>query len=220
MAGSGTGIRADITELVSWALTDLDSVKEFLGITGTDDDDLLEKLINNATAFMEQYTSRKLKVRDYNYSTAEDKYDTWVDGDGSRKLFLRQWPLNSVTSPILISGKGITVASATDYYGSTGFVSYNLRGELYYANGFDTGKQNVRISYNAGYSASTPGYLELQQICNELVAVVYQQRDKLSFKSEKIGNYSYSIRDLKKIEGRSIADPTSMLEKYRRKLSG
>ena len=206
--------------VVSWALTDLDNVKTFLGITGTDDDTLLEALINQASAFMEQYTSRKLKARDYDYSIAADKFDTFYDGDATSKLFLRQWPLNSVTSPILISGEEIAVASSTDYYGSTGFISYNLRGELYYESGFASGKQNIRVSYNAGYAAGSPGYLELELLCQELVSLVYTQKDKLAFRSERIGNYAYSVRDLKKIEGRSITDPSSMLEKYRRKVTG
>lgn len=220
MGGSGTGTRADITELVSWALTSLDSVKDFLGITGTASDDLLTKLINSASAFMEQYTSRKLKARNYDYSVVTDMEDTWRDGDGTKKIFLRQWPLNSVTSPILVSGESITVAPSTDYYGSTGFISYNLRGELFYNNGFDVGKQNVRVSYNAGYVTTSPGYLELEMACQEFVALVHGQKDKLAFKSEKIGNYSYSIRDLKELEGRGITTPTAILEKYRRKLHG
>jgi len=220
MSGSGTGTIVSVTALVSWALTDLDTVKEFLGITVDTYNDLLSRLINSASAFMEQTTSRKLKARDYDYSLAADKFETWYDGDNSKKLFLRQWPLNSVTSPILISGASVAVAGSTDYYASTGFVSYNLRGELYYANGFDAGKLNVRVSYNAGYATTSPGYLELQMVCNELVGLVYGEKNKLSFKSEKIGNYSYTIRDAVEVSKRGITDAVTILQKYRRQLSG
>ena len=208
--------------LVSWALTTLVKVKALMGITVTTYDTLLESLINQASAFLEQSTSRKLAARAYSYALAVDKFDTWYDGDASKKLLLRQWPLNSVTSPILISGAEIEVAEDTDYYGSTGFISYNLRGELYYSNGFDAGKLNVRVSYNAGYADDSPGRIELELLCNELVALVYEQKDKLSFKSEKIGNYSYSLRDLQEISksGRMITDPVSILQKYKRQLSG
>lgn len=206
--------------VVSWALTDLVSVKLLLGITVTTYDTLLESLINQASAFMEQTTSRKLLARVYSYTVEADKFDTWYDGDASKKLLLRQWPINSVTSPILISGAEIAVAGDTDYYASTGYVSYNLRGELFYANGFDVGKLNVRVSYNAGYAVDSPGLIELQMVCDQLVALVYEQKDKLSFKSETIGNYSYSLKDAKEITERGITNAVAILQKYKRQLSG
>mgnify|MGYP001110070793 CR=1 FL=1 len=54
------------TELDTYALTDVDDVKEFLGLSDVDDSDheLFRKLINQATAFIEKETDRNLKARD------------------------------------------------------------------------------------------------------------------------------------------------------------
>jgi len=207
----------------SWALASLDDTKLFLKITDDEDDELLIKLINQASGFMESFTDRKLKTRAYSSALSTDRAECWYDGDNSKRLFLRQWPVTSVTSPITVSGSDITVAGATDYYGSTGYVNYTRRGELFYDNGFDVGKQNVRVSYTAGYLTTDPEYFELSLLCMELLGVVWTQKDHLGFKSETLGNYSYSLQDLKELSSKgdcSILNPMGLLNRYRRKSSG
>ena len=204
-------------ELVDWAFTDLDDMKRFLGIDeDTDtDNDLLVTLINRASSFMENFTDRRLIATTYTagVTTRENCY---YDGDGSKRLFLKQYPVNSVSS-VVCSGDTISAASATDYYGSTGYLLYNKRGELYYENGFDVGKQNVRVSYNAGYAVETREYLELQELCRSLVARVYNNRNHLGFKSETLFNYRYTVADLKDEAG-GIGSLHQTLNRYRRKI--
>ena len=207
----------------SWALASLDDTKEFLKITDDEDDELIIRLINQASGFMESFTARKLKTRDYSAATETDREDCWYDGDNRKRLFLRQWPVTSVTSPIEVSGASIAVAGVTDYYGSTGYITYTRRGELFYDNGFDTGKQNVRVSYTAGYLTTSPEYYELSLLVMELVSLVQTQKDHMGYKSEKIGNYSYSLQDLKELSAKgdcSIMNPMGLLNRYRRKITG
>lgn len=204
--------------VVSWALTTVEDVKDFLGITVNTYDELLCNLVNSASSFLEKGADRKLVARDYAYNTVANREDAWYDGDATKKLFTRQYPINSV-SYIEVSGTELDAASDTDYYGSTGYVIYHRRGELFYASGFVIGVQNVRISYNAGYAEGTPEREELRELCNALVGYVYTNKDKLGFKSERIGNYSYTKGDLKAVEMYGL-DGMAIISRYRRKWAG
>ena len=204
--------------LVSWALSSVVDVKLFLGITVTTWDAFLQGLVNSASAFLEKATDRKLRARSYVYTNAAHREETWYDGDGTSKLFARQYPVNSV-SYLAISGTVISAALATDYYGSTGYVIYHRRGELFYANGFDEGVQNVRISMNAGYAMGTPELEELRELCIALAAYVYQNKSTLGFKSERRGNYAYNKGDLKAVEIYGV-NGQQVIDRYRRKWGG
>ncbi len=204
--------------IVSWALTTLVDVKSFLGITVTTWDTLLCNLINSASSFLEKATDRKLLARTYLYNIPAHREDSWYDGDSKKTLFTRQYPINSV-SYLEMDGSELASAGTTDYYGSTGYIIYSRRGELFYANGFVMGKQNVRISYNAGYASGTPELEELRELCNALVGYVYTNKGTLGFKSERIGNYSYSKGDLKAVEIYGI-DGMAVINRYRRKWGG
>ena len=201
---------------VGWALATVDQVKEFLGITVADYDELLCNLINSASSYAEKATDRRLVAFDWNAESSAHRENCWYDGNDRTKIHLRQYPVNSVSS-VEISGASISVASEDDYYGSTGYVIYSRRGMLYYEYGWDSGIQNVRVSYNAGYASGTPEREELKDLCIVLVGVVFEKKDKLAFKSERIGNYSYTKADLKaayEIYGRPIED---ILLRYKRK---
>ena len=68
------------------------------------------------------------------------------------------------------------------------------RGMIYYSTGFDSGVQNVFITYNAGYS-NAPEVLKM--FCCELVKQKFDQSNlDLNLKSEKMGDYSYTKADL------------------------
>lgn len=182
--------------VVDWAFTTLDEVKTFLGIAGTADDDLLEALIDNASSFIDNDCRRRLKATDYDSAVTADQENCWYDGDASRILILRQYPVNSVSS-LVVSGATIDAASVTDYYGSTGYVIYQSRGHLFYGSGFAAGIKNVRVSYNAGYATDSREWYELRQLCQSLVGWVFNNRSHLGFKSERFMNYAYTRGDLK-----------------------
>ena len=195
------------------ALTDVDDIKEFLGLSDVDDSDheLFRKLINQCSSFVEKETDRNLKAQDYDPDI--DKENGRYDGDGTKKLHLRQYPINSITT-LECSGSEIDEAGDTDYYGSTGYVIYKSRGMVYYEYGFEGGIKNVRVTYNAGYASGTKEIDDLKFLCNSLVAWVHNNRKNLGFKSERLGNYSYSRGDLREEWQKS------MIARYRRKVVG
>lgn len=204
--------------LVSWSLSSVVDIKLFLGLTVNTYDALLQTLVNSASAFLEKATDRKLRARSYAYTNSAHREETWYDGDGTNKMFAKQYPVNSV-SYLAISGTVVSKAANTDFYASTGYVIYHRRGELFYANGFDRGVQNVRISMNAGYALGTPELEELRELCTALVSYVYQNKKTLGFKSERIGNYSYSKGDLKAVEIYGV-NGQQVIDRYRRKFGG
>lgn len=73
----------------AFALTSLANLKEYMGISTTANDTLLEKCIDRASVRMETYCGRKLKARDH----AE-----WRDGCGVKEIRLLQYPVLSVSN--------------------------------------------------------------------------------------------------------------------------
>lgn len=126
-------------------------------------------------------------------------YNEWYDGTGNDKLFLRNYPIQTVTS-LTISGSSIpastgwgTVGYVIDgsgralafqgsgdggYRWSRGYSSYPYasRGSLW---GFSRGTQNINVQYTAGYAATPPDLLDA---CVQLVAFNWRRRDWLGMK--------------------------------------
>ena len=73
----------------TYALTSLSNLKEWLGITASTDDTVLEKAIDRATARIESYCGRIFKARDI----AE-----WRDGPPISAFRLYQWPIVSIAN--------------------------------------------------------------------------------------------------------------------------
>lgn len=168
-------------------LTQLATVKEYLGITDTASDTLINNLIDRASEFMETFCGRKF---------GEASYTEYHDGDGiASKLFLRQWPIiSSLTS--LHDDTNRTYGSAslvnTDDYvatNETGIIALDgLR--------FHVGVANVKAVYSAGYKlpggtgSGSPLPLDLEQACIELVALRWNDRGK-----ERLGKTSQAMGD-------------------------
>lgn len=92
--------------LLSYALTTLAGLKEQLEITGSDQDSLLEHLINSATERLErEMGGRRIAATDY---------VQWISPDGQFKLVLGQYPI------IQFNAMGLSTINAMDvtYSGS------------------------------------------------------------------------------------------------------
>ena len=75
--------------LDTYALATRAALKEYLVITGDDEDNLLERYLDRATDYIERYCNRKLKTRSYT------KEIYW--GNGSQYLELDQYPVTKVS---------------------------------------------------------------------------------------------------------------------------
>jgi len=200
----------------TWAFCSVSEIKDYLGLTGTTYDTVLTRLLTAASGFIETETKRRLMAQDWDATDSNHIPECWYDGDGSQTLITRQWPINSI-SLLTINGETVTAATATDYYGSTGYVIRKYRRMIYYASGFSDGIQNVRLSYNAGYVAGSREWEELKLLTIILVGVIFNARKHLGFKSETMMNYRYTRQDLKDTRyGDPLAE--SILNKYKRRV--
>ena len=129
-----------------YALCTLVQVKQHLKKSGTDDDALLEELINAASAAIESKCRRQFRERTYT--------DERHDGNGrSNVVFLRHRPIVSVDSLYDDPGRtfeAISLIDPADYevFGGEGYI-------VRVGVPFSVGVRNIKITYNAG-SAEAP----------------------------------------------------------------
>lgn len=170
--------------LLAYALTTVALAKTYMKKTDAADDTLIESLINATTVFVENYCGRRFKKTVY---TAELK-----DGNGSQYLFLKHYPIVSVTT---IYWTDITVGDTL--IDSDDYKIYANQGYIYKAGGWVYGHQNIKITYEAGYTfiggaaGAVPEELyDLREVVNALVSMLFNNPTKYGIDSEKIGQYS------------------------------
>lgn len=148
----------------------LGEYKEILDISGSDEDEFVEQAALEIEEKVKNFLNRDLEVLDY----AE-----LYDGTDSPGLILNQYPINSVSKIEVYDGlDGNTevwdeLTQGTDYERliiPTGKFILLMDGL-----NFPIGMQNIRVTYNAGYSAIP---LEIQQACKKLMLLYYGQIKK------------------------------------------
>ena len=195
--------------LVSYALITLAEVKDALGITIGDFDDILTRYINFATDLIEKYCNgRRFAAADY----TDEEYD----GTGIYYLILKHWPLNSIT---ILEKRTSSDYSASDFdkIDTSHYIidsgSQINRGQVYNKLGFTKGIRNYRISYNAGYTI-IPN--DLEEACCKLVSYFYKTANKQEgIKSERLGRYSVTYDKSKLTKIMEEADVKDILDFYR-----
>lgn len=172
--------------LAPFALTTLAKVKLILGISGTAQDSLLEELINYSTSFIEAVCGgRRFK---------ETSYTELYDAPNGDKLFLNQYPVTELTS---LEYRNSDISSPTyTAFNANDFVKYFAEGFIkFYANygaHLRGGEQLIRVVYKAGYkidfanefTATHTLPTDLTMLCNELVGMMFNQRNSAGLKSE------------------------------------
>lgn len=88
----------------TYALTTLAGLKAHLGITVSTYDTLLEQYIDHATAKIERWIGRQIKVRDYS---------EWYGGNNVVSVKVKQYPINNVTGVYTGLAAALTIASTT-----------------------------------------------------------------------------------------------------------
>lgn len=154
-------------------LTTVESARQYLGKPDDDvaDDDLLLELCRKISERINSRLSRKLEAADY---------VEYIKGDGSNKIMLKQWPVNTVAS--IYDDVNLLWPISTKKDASTIKISDEVPGQVY-LNGdvfMDSGifsayeVENIKVSYNAGYEADDMP-LDIEQAANKLVAVEYMK---------------------------------------------
>lgn len=166
-------------ELNDNALLTTTELKEFLQWTSTDSD-YMNTLINFASDFIERYCNRKFKAADY----ISEVYD----GNGETELYLKNAPINSVTT--IANWDSYNNKSSYEYTEHTEYMIYGEEGYIYLRSKWVSGRRNFQITYNGGFE--TIPY-DLRKACADLCSLMKNHGDKAGLQSEKIGNYSYSL---------------------------
>ena len=164
-------------------LTDLGTVKDWLGLTSkaSSDDAVLEILIAGVSAALESWLGRTFEATAYSETR---------NGTGKTEIMVKQYPIISVAS---VTVNGNAIAARTSPCGS-GWVNDD---DTIYLSGscFHRGIQNIVLSYSAGY-ATIPD--DLAQATTEFVAFLYRERDRigLSSKSQGAGETTAYLKDM------------------------
>lgn len=144
-----------MADLLPYALTTLQDVKESLGIASSDLtwDNLIKRKINQATEIIEGYCGRRFKATNY----TDEEYDgTWTD-----QLVLRNFPVISFTGlsardSSLNQGDFDTINSEHYFVDNNSGIIDSVAGSFY-------GSYNRwRVTYRAGYE-TIPS--DLQEAC-------------------------------------------------------
>jgi hypothetical protein len=182
-------------------LTDLPTVKAWLGIPGTstEDDTLLTGLVTAASQFIQTWLNRQL---------LQATYTEVRDGTGGQRLVFMNYPVTSVAS-LTVGRLTVNPVSnpASGTYPNAGylFTPTEIRlNDLYFERGFG----NVQVTYTAGYATVPP---DVQQAATELVALRYRERDRIGHQSKAVGGetVSFTILDMS-------PDIKTLLSAYRR----
>ena len=136
--------------LATNALTTVDRMKLMLGLPDEIDDrtkEIIEMLINRASAWVEQQLGRHLSKQDYHQ---------WYDADGQQELVTLEYPIVQVE---YVKVEGALIDPRTYDYGQTKDIGVIYRDigwpKLGYRRGlaFDVvaPKRQIEVSYTAGY---------------------------------------------------------------------
>lgn len=132
------------------ALTTLERMKMMLGLADVEDertDEIIEMLINKASAWIERQVGRHL---------ARNMYHQWYDANGQRELVLLEYPIINVE---FVKENGVLVDPSRYDYGQTGNIGVIYRDEGWLKAGYRMGlaydmirpKRVIEVSYTAGY---------------------------------------------------------------------
>ena len=153
-------------------LTDLDTIKAWLGITTATSDAQLSGLITAASAWIGNSLQRTILSADYTHT---------FQGNGQRFMLLRQAPVTAISSVgwvgVSLSPASLTTL-ATGYYVDDDARTLRLIGARF------PYQLPVQVAYTAGFA--TPP-TDLAQACVELVGEAFKRKDHIGQVSKTLG---------------------------------
>ena len=198
-------------------LTTLQNVKDFLEMQGDTDDNLLQGMITAfSVGFLWQtgFNNQDGTLSSGSPFNSPQSYSEVYDGNGSFRMFLRVYPIVSVTQLMI---NGVVIPQSTGTWGAPGFLIDGTRKSLSFQTGggggaqsftfpgypalgsnrwFVKGVQNISVQYEAGYPV-TP--FDIEECAKKVVAQNYKRRDWIDQKSQAMaqGMGTTTLRDWK-----------------------
>lgn len=134
------------------ALIDLTTLKNAVSESGSGNDTRLEAVIDAVSWHFNRRTGRNLLYRAY---SDDDRHR--YSGDGTSRLFLRDWPVDTdQTFTLYISGDAPRVWDADSQISSDDYEVDERMGVVEFLEGsvFTKGHRNIRVDMTAGYGAA------------------------------------------------------------------
>lgn len=167
-------------------LTTTALVKAYMKKTDVGDDALLAVLVSQASKMIETYTGRDF--------TAVTYTDELYNGNGGPKLYLKNYPIFSTPAIIIINYDPFTATDLYTYTVNLEYLVYGDEGYVHMWGGWVKGHQNYKITFKAGYT-TVPEDIVLA--ANMLTAFIFDNIRKQGIKSQRIGTFAESLRDIK-----------------------
>lgn len=163
------------------ALTSLANVKDWLGITDSASDTTLSRMVTSYSNSVANYINRDLGLQAY----TENR-----DGKGGDTMVVTAFPLVTVT---LVSVDDV-VQLAQVGHGNPGYVFTDFR-IILVGSVFTPGRQNVVLSYTAGFAAIPP---DIEQATIEWISDRFKSRDRIGVNSRSLAGetVAYNLTDI------------------------
>jgi hypothetical protein len=175
--------------------------KDYLGITGSTDADMLDRFEDSAERIIETYVGYKI------WETSGEWTEDY-DGTGTRELYVKHVPITALSSVKIASDRlfdSVTSVQAVDmtYRGDEGAI-------VLLAQGFGTAPLSVRVVYTGGLSA-LPN--DLKDARAMVTAVLYHRAKEGAdgIKSERLGE-----RSVEYTSGAIPREARDILNEYKR----
>lgn len=152
-------------------LTDLATVKAWLGVTTTGSDTQLTQLITAASVFVKQYLNSEVLSASYTETRKALGRDTLMVSEG---------PVTAVSS-IAWSGQSPITAVADPVNDVSGIL---FAGRAISLVGYCFPHDWVKVTYTAGFAAIPP---DIQQATTELVGEAFKRNDRIGQTSKSLG---------------------------------
>jgi hypothetical protein len=164
-------------------LTDLATVKSWLGLTTSGSDALIASLITAVSAFIPNYLGRQILGGSY--------IETYR-GNGQHALLLRNFPITAVAS---VAFAGQTITTPADPVALTSGFLFDDRALTLIGCRLPVGLPVV-VSYTAGYVVAPA---DVSQAAVELVGEAFRRRERIGLTSKTLGGQevvAFSPKDM------------------------
>jgi len=158
-------------------LTTLQSLKDYLKITTSDDDSLLTSAIEQASSFITDYCNREFEAQDYQKR---------MDWHGEDEFILDHFPVNSLSS--FQYNTGTLGNPIWEDYDTDSYMLDNEKGIISLTCPIHRGIKNIKVEYNAGYIVIPA---DIQRACIRIASYIYNWAGrKTGVKKEQVDGAS------------------------------
>lgn len=157
------------------ALTTLALVKAYAGVPNTNDDLMLQAIVDAVDGDIKDYTGRALESATFTIT---------LNGRETDKIEVPNTPITAVSA---VSVSGVAYSAAADSQGTGWMFDDDFVYLVGVTRGFVRGNRNVIITYTGGYAVGTAQLKRLAQAAVEQCVYQYKRRNWVGEVSKNLG---------------------------------